>query len=73
MNLNEVIHYRRCHVCGAVSELKCKIERCNSCGKSISPFFYFDDLLAPVPAEDLLRPPFAKGEVRPIVGLTAYW
>ena len=68
-----LIRYRRCHVCGAVTESFVKIESCGSCGKSVAPFFYFDDLSASVPSD-------AKGYdfrqvkgYRPLVGLTAYW
>src|SRR5687768_13454482 len=87
------LHFRRCHVCGAVTERKDKIERCGGCGKSISPFFYFDEktiLVGETGGVLNLGQGSAKsarqegkgngnkgdklsGEVRPVIGLSAYW
>lgn len=67
-----LIHYRRCHVCGAVTEREVKIERCDTCGKSVVPFFFFDDTKVPPPEDRQLKKRF-EGEMRPVLGLTAYW
>jgi hypothetical protein len=70
---HSVIHYRRCHVCGGVTEQKERIEHCEHCGKSIVPFLYYDDSQVEALDENRLRPTFKKGQLRPIFGLTAYW
>lgn len=37
-------HVRRCHVCGTVNESENQaIHRCSDCGKSLAPFYYFNE------------------------------
>ena len=69
----KVIHYRRCHICGCVTERDAEIEKCSSCGKPVAPFVYYDDKSTPVPTDIDKRTLFLDGEFRPIIGLTAYW
>jgi hypothetical protein len=67
-------HYRRCHVCGYLNVAKTQpVAKCGDCGKSLAPFFYFDDRFTTVPGDGTLRPPRLQGEYNPIQGLTAYW
>jgi hypothetical protein len=67
-------HFRQCHLCGTLNESEDgKVERCECCGKSLAPFFYFDDRLAAIPGDGTLRPPLMENEYSPILGLTAYW
>lgn len=68
-----VIHIRRCHVCGAVTEQEERISRCEYCGKCVVPFLYYDDTKVEPFAEDQPRFQSQSGQMRPIIGLTAYW
>lgn len=68
-----IFAYRRCHICGSTCESKRQVRRCTACGKPFAPFYYFDDQFTPVLYEGGLRPPDLEGQVRPILGLTAYW
>ncbi|MGE0528515.1 MAG: hypothetical protein AB7P49_15710 [Bdellovibrionales bacterium] len=65
--------YRRCHVCGTLSEAPSEVRRCSHCGKPFAPFYYFKDQFTPILADCNLRPPVLSGQWRPIHGLTAYW
>lgn len=74
--MEKITHFRRCHVCGAVTEQKQKIDRCQSCGKAIVPFLYYDDSLVGPLSETQSREQLELkqlGTIRPIRGLTAYW
>lgn len=66
------LHFRRCHVCGAVTERKDPVDQCDACGKHISPFFYFDEKTIAVKDQGG-APALGKGQVRPIIGLAAFW
>lgn len=67
-------HYRRCHHCGYLcAQKEAPVDRCAECGKSLAPFFYFDDRFTTVMADGSLRPPRLEGEYNPIQGLTVYW
>ncbi|MEO0335085.1 MAG: hypothetical protein AAF202_01735 [Pseudomonadota bacterium] len=67
-------HYRKCHVCGSVNEQeKEPVQKCHHCGKSLAPFFYFDDKYKVILSDMHRRPPVIIGEYLPIHGLTAYW
>lgn len=68
-----LIHYRRCHVCGAVTESFQKIERCECCGKHVAPFFYFDDLATTPPSDSGVDGRKTEPGIKPLLGLTAYW
>lgn len=69
---HQSLHFRRCHVCGAVTERKDPVDQCECCGKFISPFMYFDEKAIAVKAESGAKMP-GKGQMRPIIGLAAYW
>ncbi len=69
---HQSLHFRRCHVCGAVTERKDPVDRCEHCGKFISPFFYFDEKSITVEDEKGALAP-TQGHVRPLIGLAAYW
>jgi hypothetical protein len=71
--IKRVIHFRRCHVCGAVTEQEEKIENCRDCHKPIVPFLYYDDTIQVGVASEGPRPKTKEGEWRPVIGLTAYW
>ena len=37
-------HFRRCHLCGQVNASEGEIvHKCESCGKNLAPFFFFDE------------------------------
>lgn len=70
----EQTHFRTCHVCGKTShQEKDPIQKCQHCGKSLAPFFYFDDKYKVILSDTHKRPPVVKGEYLPIHGLTVYW
>lgn len=71
--MKQITHFRRCHVCGAVTEQKQRIDRCDSCGKPIVPFLYYDDAQVGTLSESQLLEKIGQGQVLPIRGLTAYW
>lgn len=71
--MKKITHFRRCHVCGAVTEQKETIKKCGACGKPVVPFLYYDDTQAPLLSENVRGPYYKLGELRPIRGLTAYW
>lgn len=72
--MEQPAHYRRCHVCGHLNvQASQPVIKCFECGRTLAPFFYFDDRFSSVPAEGTLRPPRLEGEYNPIQGLTAYW
>jgi len=65
--------FRRCHVCGQISQSEEQLSRCRHCKKAFAPFYYYDDFHKPVFSEGLERPPVMKDEWPAIQGLTAYW
>lgn len=69
------LHIRRCHICGEVTEQEeALVVHCLHCGKSMAPFFYFDDFKVRVFADTELRPePPDGGDRVPVRGLTAHW
>jgi len=72
--MSKAMHFRRCHVCGRLNERQStKVEKCNFCGKSLAPFYYFDDRFVAVQGDMTLRPPMLEDEYCPIQGLTVYW
>jgi len=75
-----VLHIRRCHVCGGVSEqADSAIHKCQHCGKHLAPFYYFDESKLEGIAE--LGPylsvwknaELGTGTFNPIWGLSTYW
>lgn len=64
---------RRCHICGATTEETHQVDRCGDCGKSIAPFFYFDEKRSATFSESLLRPPVLPGEYSPVLGVSVIW
>ena len=72
--MEKPIHYRRCHVCGGMNQItKGKVMGCSHCGRSLAPFYYFDDTYTQVLSENQVRLEEAEHEYRPIYGLTVYW
>ena len=46
MNSQNLIHIRRCHICGCVNEeAQSQVLKCNQCGKYFAPFVFFDENL----------------------------
>ncbi|MEK6773898.1 MAG: hypothetical protein AABY64_08150 [Bdellovibrionota bacterium] len=75
--MSQKVHYRRCHVCGELNEASGNLVRqCSHCGKSLAPFFYFDEskvmgiVVEPRQTQDSKLP---LREYPPLWGLTAYW
>ena len=72
--MSEPVHVRRCHMCGGINEADDGfVDTCEHCGKSLAPFYYFDDRFSVPPSDLVIRSPRLDGEYRPIQGLTAYW
>ncbi len=68
------MHIRRCHLCGGVTETDHEhVTHCESCGKPMAPFFFFNEIEAPLYSDVEMRPPTSPGDRTPIRGLTAYW
>lgn len=71
------IHIRRCHVCGEVNEADEKlVQKCEHCGKTLAPFYYFDESklmgLDQSPQREISSKLPLK-QYPPLWGLTAYW
>lgn len=72
--MTEIIHFRVCHVCGLLNKNRGrKIEKCSSCGKSLVPFFFFDEEQAPPLTDHLLRVNPEMGRYAPLRGLSVVW
>ena len=76
--MSQKVHLRRCHVCGELNECHGNLVRhCNHCGKSLAPFFYFDEskvmglVVESRSGEQKSKLPLR--EYPPLWGLTAYW
>jgi len=68
------IHFRRCHVCGTVNSCEAEpVINCSDCGKSLAPFYYFDERFIIVASDLNIRSPLLDNEYSPIQGLTVYW
>jgi|GEM_PF-1009271 len=78
---SEVIHIRRCHVCGVTNESKgSAIHKCEHCGKHLAPFYYFDESkLEGLEIQGLFLSVWKQvtwmnpGTFHPIWGLSTYW
>ena len=67
-------HYRRCHICGGITEIQeGKVEKCDHCHRSLAPFYYFDDRFTMTFSDVTVRPQLGDGEYAPIQGLTVFW
>jgi hypothetical protein len=70
------LHIRRCHLCEGVTESEgSPVIRCHHCGKSMAPFYFFDESEV-IPHSDVegeLDGPRKPGERKPVRGFTAYW
>ncbi len=67
---------RRCHVCGDMNESNEDIVKCESCRKSLLPFYYFDKRKLAEFSDNKERPldhPDKESGYGPIRGLTVYW
>ena len=52
MSSEQILFFRRCHLCGSVSHREgAAVERCVSCDKSLSHFYYFEDRRAEIYSE----------------------
>lgn len=77
---SQKVHVRRCHVCGSVNECeKSLVQKCDGCGKTLAPFYYFDESLAMgLKTEAQYQSEYKSSalphrEYPPIWGLTVYW
>lgn len=69
-----MIHIRRCHACGHVNQNhQTNVDRCESCDKALAPYYFFNEKTAIVYSDFTLRPPLAKNEIAPLLGLSSYW
>ena len=72
--MEDSAHWRRCHLCEAVTvSKKDPVEKCVNCGKVFAPFYYFDDCQTAVFEDDGIREPLREGEYRSLRGLSAFW
>lgn len=74
------VHFRRCHHCGEVTEAcGALVDKCHQCGKSLAPFYYFDEKLVmglktlQEAAREYKSSALPHREYPPVWGLTAYW
>ncbi len=86
MEEKKSVHIRRCHVCNGISErTDAQVDRCDQCGKSLAPYYFFDEKSVRVYSVDEYRPdPLAEmaheqgpvpdnGTRVPIRGFSAIW
>ena len=67
------VFLRRCHLCGHITQnTKSRVERCKECGKHMSKYYYYDELKAPIYAENLPRPS-SEHEYQGIIGISVTW
>ncbi len=75
---NTHIHFRRCHICGHLTDQELGlVETCSGCGKVLAPMFYFDErralgLKSEIDIERMTTS-LPRQEYPPIFGLTVYW
>lgn len=70
------LHIRRCHLCDGVTECESDpVNRCQHCGKSIAPFYFFDDYEVTPLSDVEMRPGDERktGQRSPLRGFSAYW
>lgn len=57
MDDTNLVHFRRCHVCDGVSEMtESHVHKCEHCGKSLAPYYFFDEVAVSVYSVDELLP-----------------
>lgn len=75
--MSQKVHFRRCHVCGELNEAADDLVRhCHQCGKTLAPFFYFDEskvMGLAVQSQKAQETKLPLREYPPLWGLTAYW
>ncbi|NUN06210.1 MAG: hypothetical protein HUU57_10660 [Bdellovibrio sp.] len=76
----DTTHFRICHICGTVNSAEgALVTTCESCGKHLAPFYFFDESKAMGLNSGFYsslkqtphRLPLA--EYPPVQGLTVYW
>ena len=67
------LYYRRCHVCGDVTEGNSPIKYCEHCHKPLATFCYFNEHEVVAFSENRERPQYKGVQVIPVIGLSAYW
>jgi hypothetical protein len=68
------LFYRRCHICGAITEKSgSSVQRCGSCGKNLAPFYFFDEMSVVPLSDHESTPGWRVGDRRPLRGFTAIW
>jgi hypothetical protein len=70
------LHIRRCHICAGVTECEgAVVNRCQSCGKTMAPFYFFNEFEVTPYTDGGVRRALILGpnERIPVWGFTAYW
>ena len=71
--MDRPLHFRRCHICDGVNAVETgRVETCSHCGRSLAPFYYFDDCDVEA-LSDFDKEFKEQGKYKPIRGLSAYW
>ena len=70
---SQLVHFRRCHICGCVNESNDEVAKCEACEKPMARFYYFDANRANIYTDDRLREQVAGDEYQPIHGLSLLW
>src|SRR5262245_1958419 len=80
MATNQVLHVRRCHVCGTVNEeAGASVTRCSKCGKHLAPFYFFEESRLEGIGDDRLETSLwdhhtlLPENYRPLWGFSTYW
>ena len=67
-------HIRRCHICGGINESpETVVTKCDHCGKTMAPFYFFNEAETAPISDCELRPVLIPGDRSPVRGLTAIW
>lgn len=75
-------HFRICHCCGTTNSSEGKlVTTCQSCGKHLAPFYFFDESRAMglknsnvySTVKEAVSTSLPHAEYPPLRGLTAYW
>ena len=75
-----LVHYRRCHICGHVNEAHgapgadgALVSRCDHCGKSLAPYYFFDEREVAPLSDQEGEPLWRLGDRKPVRGFSVYW